>query len=153
MELFFQIAPCSGNYDPNLSSDAYDADFHLLVLNYPLMFFTNRIIDKSFEYNFIQNDVASVASETLLFCTTLKIWKAKSYSQIDTFCYTMFANWVRAKRAKIGCSRVWMSVVFHQIVANLPLNATEIVRFLKTLKFWGFLKTNTWVLRKKIFNF
>ena len=30
--------------------------------------------------------------------------------------------------------------VFHQIVANLPLNATKIVRLFKTFKTWVFLK-------------
>ena len=30
--------------------------------------------------------------------------------------------------------------VFHQIVAHLPQKATELVRFLITLKIWAFLK-------------
>ncbi len=36
-------------------------------------------------------------------------------------------------------------------VANLPKNATEIVKFLKTFKDWVFQK-NRWVFRKKILN-
>ena len=39
--------------------------------------------------------------------------------------------------------------IFCQIVENLPYNATEITRFLKTFKIWVFKKKTRWVFRKK----
>ena len=45
--------------------------------------------------------------KSLLLCRAiLKIRNAKSSSRIDAFIYPMIANWARAKRANIGCSRV-----------------------------------------------
>ena len=43
-------------------------------------------------------------------------------------------------RASIGFSRVRMSIFFHQNVGNLPLNAIEKVKFLKTFKIWFFFQ-------------
>ena len=57
--------------------------------------------------------------------------KAKSSSQIDPFFYPMFANRARVNEPTLVVN---MSEFFHQIVANLPYNATEIIKSLKTIK-------------------
>ena len=42
---------------------------------------------------------------------------------------------------------------FHQIVANLPWNATELVRFLETFEIWVFLGKIDGLFRKKTLKF
>ena len=50
------------------------------------------------------------------------------------------------------CSFTFLNVIFgHQNVAHSPLNATEMVRFLKTNKIWIF--ENRWFFEKKIMIF
>ena len=49
----------------------------------------------------------------------LKNMKTKSSSQISPFSHDV-CHLNSRKRANIGCSRVWMSIFFHQIVANFP---------------------------------
>ena len=51
------------------------------------------------------------------------------------------------------CSRFWWWNFFHQILSNLPYNATEIVRFLKTFKTSVFFETIDGFFGKKNSNF
>ena len=61
----------------------------------------------------------------------------------------MSGNWVHDVR-----SRFWTwNFFFHQCVANLPQNATEIERFLKTFKFWVFFQKIDGFFEKKLENF
>ena len=65
--------------------------------------------------------------------------------------YPMFANCVHANIGSLFTSERENS--FHQYVANLPYNATEIVRFLKTFKIWVFLKKINGFSEKKFWIF
>ena len=41
-------------------------------------------------------------------------------------------------------------IFFHQSVASLPQNVTEIVKFLETFKVWELIWESRWVFRKKL---
>ena len=75
--------------------------------------------------------------------------KAKYSSQMDhfrRFFYPMFANCVHATSASLFT----LLNIFDQIVANLPSNATEIERFLKTIEIWVFFEKIDGFLEKKL---
>ena len=82
-----------------------------------------------------------VGSSKLLFCAIfLRIWKAKSSSQMERFftrCLTIAFTPHRQ-----FCSRFWREVFLNQFVTNLPLKASEIVIFSKRSKFGSFFEKN-----------
>ena len=61
----------------------------------------------------------------------------KSSIQSGAFFY-VYLLVVRAE-----CPDSEIEFFYHQIIRNLPKNATEIVRFLKTFKIWGFFGKKT----------
>ena len=66
----------------------------------------------------------------------IETWKAKSSSQIGAF-------FTRCLPIELALKRCWLVLnvnFFHQIFGNLPYNATEILKFLKTFKTWVFFK-------------
>ena len=83
----------------------------------------------------------------LIILRQLKIWKAKFSSQISAF-FPMFANWARVNEP-ISVVHVSECHFSHQIVANLPKNATKLVTFLKTVKICFFFKKNGWIFWKR----
>ena len=63
-----------------------------------------------------------LAIDSFLFVILRRIllnMKSKIFLSNRSVFLQMFANWARAKRANIGCSNVWISIFFHQIVAKL----------------------------------
>ena len=61
----------------------------------------------------------------------------------------MFANCVHATSASL-LTFLNMKICLDQIVANLPQNATEVVKFLETFKMWVFFEKLDGVFGKNL---
>ena len=88
-----------------------------------------------------------IEGKMILFCSELKIWKAKSSSKWGRF----LTRYLPFELAQTSQHRLFMCLIFFSSnCSKFAENATETVRFLRTFKIWGV--QNNWIFRK-VLNF
>ena len=128
------------------------------------IFFGVQISENSWDQNFQSCKKVHTVSFSTLFESQILIWKGTDslkFSEINKtnniLSHTIYKIGENSFSQRERFSYPIVSIaftfdhVFHQRVAHLPFNATELVRFFKTLKIWIFWENMIFFQKKRFF--